>query len=101
MGEFLESRFEVSGDTEQIPVILRESARAYGLDIPRLNTMQHSALSGANRETFNVVLDEFISEQGHVVEANTDVFRAVLNSINEDGTLAGPRPDAINSRPLY
>ena len=101
LSEFLESKFEVFGDTEQIPVMLREFARAHGLDIPRLSTTQHSALSGANRETFNAVLDELIPEQGHVVEANTDAFRAVFDSINEDGALAGLRPDAINPRPFY
>ncbi|MFR6519763.1 MAG: hypothetical protein ACLUPV_11315, partial [Bilophila wadsworthia] len=83
------------------PVMLREFARSHGLDIPRLSTTQHSALSGANRETFNAVLDELIPEQGHVVEANTDAFRAVFDSINEDGALAGLRPDAINPRPFY
>ncbi|MFQ8887670.1 MAG: hypothetical protein ACLR7Z_04250 [Bilophila wadsworthia] len=81
--------------------MLREFARSHGLDIPRLSTTQHSALSGANRETFNAVLDELIPEQGHVVEANTDAFRAVFDSINEDGALAGLRPDAINPRPFY
>ena len=101
LSEFLESKFEVFGDTEQIPVMLREFARSHGLDIPRLSTTQHSALSGANRETFNAVLDELIPEQGHVVEANTDAFRAVFDSINEDGALAGLRPDAINPRPFY
>lgn len=98
---FLESKFEVFGDTEQIPVMLREFARSHGLDIPRLSTTQRNALSGANRETFNAVLDELIPEQGHVVEANTDAFRAVFDSINEDGALAGLRPEAINPRPFY
>lgn len=45
LSEFLESKFEVFGDTEQIPVMLREFARSHGLDIPRLSTTQHSALS--------------------------------------------------------
>ena len=98
---FLESKFEVFGDTEQIPVMLREFARSHGLDIPRLSTTQRNALSGANRETFNAVLDELIPEQGHVVEANTDAFRAVFDSINGDGALAGLRPEAINPRPFY
>lgn len=98
---FLESKFEVFGDTEQIPVMLREFARSHGLDIPRLSTTQRNALSGANRETFNAVLDELIPKQGHVVEANTDAFRAVFDSINGDGALAGLRPEAINPRPFY
>lgn len=101
LSDFLESKFEVFGDTEQIPVALREFARSHGLDIPRLSTTQRSALSSANRETFNAVLDELIPEHGHVVESNTDTFRAVFDSMNRDGALAGLRPDAINPRPFY
>lgn len=101
LSSFLESKFEVFGDVEQLPVMLREFARSHGLDIPRLSTKQSSDLSNANRATLNFVMDEFIPEAGHVVEENTDAFRALFDSINKDGELAGLDPDAINPRPFY
>ena len=45
LSSFLESKFEVFGDAEQLPVELREFARAHGLDIPRLSAKQSSDLS--------------------------------------------------------
>lgn len=95
---FLESKFEVFGDAQQIPVTLREFARAHGLDIPRLSNAQQNALSKANRATFNDVMDEFVPEHNAVVETNTEEFRAVFDAANQGGALAGLQPDAINPR---
>lgn len=100
LSDFLESTFEVFGDTEQIPVALREFARAHGLDIPRLSNTQRDALSQANRDSLNAVMDEFIPERNLVVETNTDAFRTVFDQTNRDGALAGLRPDAVNPRPF-
>lgn len=101
LSSFLESKFEVFGDAEQLPVVLREFARAHGLDIPRLSAKQSSDLSKANLKTFNDVVSELIPETESVVEENTDAFRTLFDSFNEDGDLAGLDPDAINPRPFY
>lgn len=82
------------------PLCCGEFARAHGLDIPRLSTTQHSALSGANRETFNAVLDELIPSRdtsSRPTRTPSDRFRFD----NEDGALAGRGPTPINPRPFY
>ena len=85
LNSFLKSNFEVFGDAEQLPVVLREFARAHGLDIPLLSAKQRSDLSKANLRTFSDVVSELIPETENVVEENTDAFRALFDSFNEDG----------------
>ncbi len=102
---FLEAKFEVEGDPDELPDTLRGFVTERGLTIrpmrpevaERLAKRREAELSWKNAQIVDGVIDEFIPEGGNLVESHTPEFLALFDAA-EEGTLDGLDPALVNAR---
>lgn len=102
---FLEERFEAAGDPDELPNTFREFVTDHGLTInpmrpeiaERLARRQEADLSLKNTQIVDGLVDEFIPENGNLIEPHTPEFLALFDAA-EEGALDGLDPALVDAR---